>query len=105
VLGCAKTGTGKTLAFALPILQKVMADHRSGWVWRILTPDSVSAVRRPLRYLRAGPDAHSRASLPDRDQFTAFGKQISLKCSVIVGGRHQMVQAFELDRWVWLVVG
>lgn len=37
VIGCAKTGTGKTLAFAIPILQK-LAEDPFGVFALILTP-------------------------------------------------------------------
>ena len=38
------------------------------------------------------------------DQFNALGKQLSLKCSVIVGGRHQMAQAQDLVRRPHIVI-
>lgn len=78
VLGCAKTGTGKTLAFALPILQQLAVDP-FGIFALILTPT------RELAF-QIG------------EQFTVLGRQLNLKCSVIVGGRHQMTQAQELAR-------
>nr|CAD2205189.1 unnamed protein product [Meloidogyne enterolobii] len=69
VLGCAKTGTGKTLAFVLPILQQLSSDP-FGIFALILTPT------RELAF-QIG------------DQFNALGRQLNLKCSIIVGGRHQ----------------
>ncbi|CAB3405392.1 unnamed protein product [Caenorhabditis bovis] len=84
ILGCARTGTGKTLAFALPILQKLAIDPY-GVFALILTPT------RELAFQIA-------------DQFVAVGKPITLKCSVIVGGRSLIQQANELTKRPHVVV-
>src|SRR5882672_853861 len=48
LLGCAKTGTGKTAAFALPMLQLLAADNRRA------LPNSVRAlILAPTRELAA----------------------------------------------------
>lgn len=67
VIGCSRTGTGKTLAFALPILQK-LAEDPYGVFALILTPT------RELAYQIA-------------DQFRVIGKPIGLRDCVIVGGK------------------
>ncbi|KAE9420831.1 hypothetical protein Angca_007195, partial [Angiostrongylus cantonensis] len=76
VLGCAKTGTGKTLAFVLPILQKLAVDPY-GVFALILTPTRELASQIV-------------------DQFVALGKPIALKVSLITGGRSLVHQASEL---------
>lgn len=83
VLGCAKTGTGKTLAFALPILQKLMVD-----------PYGVFAlVLTPTREL-----ANQIA-----DQFVSFGKHLNLKICTIIGGMDYVQQAILLTKLVFLL--
>ncbi|VDM52766.1 unnamed protein product [Angiostrongylus costaricensis] len=84
VLGCAKTGTGKTLAFVLPILQKVAVDPY-GIFALILTPTRELASQIV-------------------DQFVAFGKPIALKVSLITGGRSLVHQASELMACPHIVV-
>lgn len=69
VIGCAKTGTGKTMAFAVPILQK-LADDPHGIYALVLTPT------RELAFQIA-------------DQFRVLGKAINLKDCVVVGGKCQ----------------
>ena len=69
-MGCAKTGSGKTAAFALPILQKISMDPY-GIFCLVLTPT------RELAYQIA-------------DQFRVLGKPIGLRDSVIVGGMGKM---------------
>ncbi|CEF65988.2 Probable ATP-dependent RNA helicase DDX49 [Strongyloides ratti] len=85
VLGCSKTGTGKTLAFALPILEKLSVDPY-GIYALIITPT------RELAFQIS-------------DQLIALGKPISLRCSTIVGGRSQNIQANELAKKPHIVVG
>lgn len=72
VLGCAKTGTGKTLAFALPILQTLAKDP-FGIFALILTPT------RELAF-QIG------------EQFLVMGKPFGIQCSVITGGRDMVIQ-------------
>ncbi|GMS84888.1 hypothetical protein PENTCL1PPCAC_7063, partial [Pristionchus entomophagus] len=84
VLGCAKTGTGKTMAFALPILHQLSVD-----------PFGVYAlVLTPTREL----------AFQIGDQFQAVGAPINIKTSVIVGGRDQVIQSTELNRRPHIVI-
>uniref|UniRef100_A0AC35UCT3 RNA helicase n=1 Tax=Rhabditophanes sp. KR3021 TaxID=114890 RepID=A0AC35UCT3_9BILA len=85
VMGCSKTGTGKTLAFALPIIEKLSKDP-FGVYALILTPT------RELAYQIS-------------DQIIALGKPIGIRCSTIVGGRSQTIQALELCKKPHVVVG
>ena len=83
-IGCAKTGSGKTFAFALPILQKLSEDPY-GIFALVLTPT------RELAFQIA-------------DQFLAIGKSIGLKKCVIVGGMDMVVQGLELSKHPHIVV-
>ncbi|KAI9304347.1 P-loop containing nucleoside triphosphate hydrolase protein [Cunninghamella echinulata] len=78
VIGGAKTGSGKTAAFALPILQKLSEDPY-GVFAVVLTPT------RELAYQIA-------------EQFRVLGKGIGLKECVVVGGMDMMTQALELQK-------
>lgn len=83
-IGCAKTGSGKTAVFALPILQKLSED-----------PFGVCAlVITPTRELA------SQIS----DQFEAFGKSIRVKVSLVVGGESSTLQSISLSRKPHIVV-
>ena len=74
VLGCAQTGTGKTAAFALPILQNLAASHRTGKIRAL--------VLTPTREL----------ALQNQESFEAYGKYLHLKSGVIFGGVGQNPQ-------------
>ncbi|KAG0230146.1 putative RNA helicase [Actinomortierella wolfii] len=78
VIGGAKTGSGKTAAFALPILQKLSEDPY-GVFAIVLTPT------RELAFQIA-------------DQFKVLGKGINLKDVVVVGGLDMMTQAIALSK-------
>lgn len=90
VLGCSKTGTGKTLAFALPILEKVSIIFLQKLIFQLShEPFGIYAlIITPTREL----------AFQINDQLVAFGKKINLKSSVIVGGRYQVAQAQELTK-------
>ncbi|KAG9284182.1 hypothetical protein G9A89_022956 [Geosiphon pyriformis] len=83
-IGGAKTGSGKTAAFALPILQK-LAEDPYGVFALVLTPT------RELAFQIA-------------EQFRVLGKGISLKECTIVGGLDMMTQAIELSRRPHVVI-
>ncbi|KAM5586837.1 hypothetical protein ABKV19_005655 [Rosa sericea] len=76
VLGLAQTGSGKTAAFALPILQR-LAEGPYGVFALVMTPT------HELAYQLA-------------EQFRAFGSSLHLRCSVIVGGMDKLKQAQSL---------
>lgn len=73
VFGLAQTGSGKTAAFALPILQK-LAENPFGVFALVLTPT------RELAFQIA-------------DQFKALGAEINLRSTVVVGGMDMTEQA------------
>ena len=69
VLGVAQTGTGKTAAFALPVLQRVAASDLSG--------------RRKIRALILSPTRELAAQIGER--FSAYGANLPLYHHVIFG--------------------
>ena len=74
VLGCAQTGTGKTCAFATPILQCLDGrGRRDGIRALILTPTRELAIQIG-------------------DSFTAYGCNLPLRHTVIFGGVGQQPQ-------------
>ncbi|KAJ3293323.1 hypothetical protein HDU79_000432 [Rhizoclosmatium sp. JEL0117] len=83
-IGASRTGSGKTAAFALPILQKLAEDPYGPYAL-VLTPT------RELAYQIA-------------EQFRILGTGISLKLSVVVGGMDMMKQALELTRRPHVIV-
>ncbi len=88
VLGCAQTGTGKTAAFALPILQRLAkAAHGKG---------------RPIRALVLTPTRE--LALQIYENFTAYGKKLPLRSCVIFGGVGQQPQVDALRKGVDILV-
>jgi ATP-dependent RNA helicase RhlE len=77
LLGCAQTGTGKTAAFALPILQR-------------LGSRPVSQGRAMPRALILSPTRELASQIAA--SFAAYGKHTGLKCAVIFGGVSQHSQ-------------
>ncbi|TXG71307.1 hypothetical protein EZV62_006242 [Acer yangbiense] len=76
VLGLAQTGSGKTVAFALPILQR-LAEDPYGVLALVVTPT------RELAFQLA-------------EQFRALGSCLHLRCEVVVGGMDKLSQARNL---------
>lgn len=86
LLGCAQTGTGKTAAFSIPILQKLYkTDHRQGIKALIITPTRELAIQID-------------------ESFEAYGKYTGLKHAVIFGGVGQKPQTDALHNGVQILV-
>ena len=89
ILGIAQTGTGKTAAFALPLLQRLSGKH-SGT--RKGCPRAL--VLAPTREL----------ALQIGEQCRAYGKHLRLRQTVIFGGVSQHPQVKALDRGLDIVI-
>ena len=89
LLGCAQTGTGKTAAFALPILHRLGAEPPKRGKRRIR-----SLVLTPTRELAAQID----------DSFAAYGRNSHLKSTVVFGGVGQNPQTKALGQGVDILV-
>ena len=90
VLGCAQTGTGKTAAFALPMLQHLALHPRK--------PDAPRVIRAliltPTREL----------AMQIYENFVAYGKKLPVQSCVIFGGVGQQAQVDALHRGADVVV-
>ncbi|KAH8963448.1 hypothetical protein BDL97_04G011300 [Sphagnum fallax] len=85
LIGLAQTGSGKTAAFALPILQALLEKPQSLF----------ACVLSPTREL----------AIQISEQFEALGSGIGVKCAVVVGGIDMMAQSIALARRPHIVVG
>lgn len=77
LIGCAQTGTGKTAAFALPILQRLAAEAKKP---RARRPRALVLV--PTREL----------ALQVHESFRAYGRFLNLRHAVVFGGVGQAPQ-------------
>jgi ATP-dependent RNA helicase RhlE len=89
MLGCAQTGTGKTAAFTLPILQRL---HERGG----------PAARTRPRALILAPTRELAAQIGD--SIATYGKFLPLRHTVIFGGVGQQPQVTALHRGPDIVV-
>ncbi len=86
VLGCAQTGTGKTAAFAVPIIQKLQSSKRK---------DGIQAlVLAPTREL----------AIQIEEQFKAYTKYLHLTSLAIYGGVPQGKQVAVLKKGVSILI-
>lgn len=83
-IGAAKTGSGKTFAFALPILQH-LAEDPYGIFALVLTPT------HELAYQIA-------------DQFSILGQPLKLKVCIVTGGSDQLEESLKLCKRPHIVV-
>ena len=87
VLGCAQTGTGKTCAFAAPILQRLGG--------RVPRPRVIRAlILTPTREL----------AIQIQDSFVAYGRNLPLRSAVIFGGVGQQPQVDAIRRGLDILV-
>jgi len=87
ILGCAQTGTGKTAAFALPILQLLSKPENK-------TQGIKALVLAPTREL----------ALQIHESFKAYGNNMNLKYALIFGGVSQHGQVNSLRTGVDVVI-
>jgi ATP-dependent RNA helicase RhlE len=90
LVGCAQTGTGKTAAFALPILQILSAERRSHKSKRVIK----TLILTPTREL----------AVQVGESFSAYGKHTGLRNAVIFGGVSQRSQAIKLREGVDILI-
>jgi ATP-dependent RNA helicase RhlE len=90
LLGCAQTGTGKTAAFAIPILQH-MHQHE--------TP---AHGKRQIRALVLTPTRELAIQI--EESFRAYGRHLPLRTLVIFGGVSQVPQVQALHKGVDILV-
>jgi ATP-dependent RNA helicase DDX49/DBP8 len=99
-IGNAKTGSGKTIAFALPILQKLSVDPY-GIFALVLTPT------RYRLFLVISPnflDDHRELAFQIAEQLVVLGSPLNARTAVIVGGMDMIAQAIELDNRPHVVI-
>jgi ATP-dependent RNA helicase RhlE len=90
LLGCAQTGTGKTAAFAIPILQNMSKPH------------SEPRGRRRVKALIVTPTRELATQIGE--SFNVYGKYTNLKNTVIFGGVKQRAQVDAIKRGVDILV-
>jgi len=80
LIGCAQTGTGKTAAFAIPVLQLLAGKEKKGGIRTlILTPTRELAIQID-------------------ENFSAYGKYLKLRHTAIFGGVPQGRQVTAINR-------
>jgi ATP-dependent RNA helicase DDX47/RRP3 len=84
IIGVASTGSGKTAAFALPILQQLWEEPKSLFA-------CVLAPTRELAYQIS-------------QQFESLGAAMGVRCAVIIGGLNRMEQSVALAKKPHIIV-
>jgi ATP-dependent RNA helicase RhlE len=89
LIGCAQTGTGKTAAFAVPILQ-------------LLSNNKTFDKKRKIRSLVVTPTRELAIQI--EESFNAYGRHTGLTCTVVFGGVNQNPQTNALRNGVDILV-
>ena len=92
VMGAAQTGTGKTAAFALPLLQRMMKHENA----------STSPARHPVRALVLLPTRELAVQVAQ--QVELYAKYTNLRSTVVFGGMDMKPQTLELKKGVEVLV-
>ncbi len=91
IIGCAQTGTGKTAAFAIPILQLLSATSRRG-----------DPSLKKIRALILTPTRELAIQIGE--SFHDYGRHVGLTHTVIFGGVNQYRQTVALKRGVDILI-
>lgn len=89
LIGCAQTGTGKTAAFAVPILQ-------------ILSKNKTFDRKKKIRSLIVTPTRELAIQI--EESFKAYGRYTGLTCTVVFGGVNQHSQTNALRNGVDILI-
>ena len=92
VMGAAQTGTGKTAAFSLPLLQRLLKHESS----------STSPARHPVRALVLLPTRELADQVAQ--QIALYAKYTKLRSTVVFGGIDMKPQTIELKKGVEVLV-
>ncbi|MBL0149842.1 MAG: DEAD/DEAH box helicase [Ideonella sp.] len=92
VMGAAQTGTGKTAAFTLPLLQKMLRHETA----------SVSPARHPVRALVLAPTRELADQVANNVK--TYAKHTQLRSTVVFGGIDMKPQTAELKRGVEVLI-
>jgi ATP-dependent RNA helicase RhlE len=92
VMGAAQTGTGKTAAFSLPLLQRMLKHENT----------STSPARHPVRALVLLPTRELADQVAQ--QVKMYAKYTNLRSTVVFGGIDMKPQTLELKKGVEVLV-
>ncbi|MCC7007101.1 MAG: DEAD/DEAH box helicase [Ottowia sp.] len=92
VMGAAQTGTGKTAAFVLPIIQRLLAQAN----------ESASPARHPVRALILAPTRELANQVADNAH--RYARYTSLRTAVVFGGIDMTPQIAQLRNGVELLI-
>ena len=92
VMGAAQTGTGKTAAFSLPLLQRILKHENT----------STSPARHPVRALVLLPTRELADQVAQ--QVKLYAKYSQIRSAVVFGGMDMKPQTLELKRGVEVLV-
>ncbi|MDD2730106.1 DEAD/DEAH box helicase [Malikia sp.] len=92
VMGAAQTGTGKTAAFSLPLLQRMLKHENA----------STSPARHPVRALVLLPTRELADQVAQ--QIALYAKHTQLRSTVVFGGMDMKPQTLELKKGVEILV-
>jgi ATP-dependent RNA helicase RhlE len=89
LIGCAQTGTGKTAAFAVPILQ-------------LLSKNKTYEKKKKIRSLIVTPTRELAIQI--EESFRVYGRYTGLTCTVVFGGVNQNTQTNTLRGGIDILV-
>ncbi len=92
VMGAAQTGTGKTAAFSLPLLQKMLKHENA----------SMSPARHPVRALVLAPTRELADQVANNVK--GYSKHTKLRATVVFGGIDMKPQTAELKAGVEVLI-
>src|ERR1043165_9145646 len=92
VMGAAQTGTGKTAAFSLPLLQKMLKHENT----------SMSPARHPVRALVLAPTRELADQVAN--SIKTYSKHTRLRAAVVFGGIDMKPQTLELKAGVEVLI-